>query len=109
MSFQSDLDKFRELCQYRTNKIFAGTVLEAFNSIQTGSPITASPGQPVDTGALRASWQVQFLSETEALISTNSPYAHSIEDGISYSHKGEPLTIHSPVGGAHSVAITIFG
>jgi hypothetical protein len=77
----------------------------ALQSIQFGSPLTAAPGQPVDTGNLRNSWQDEKVSPTEHVISTPVVYASNIEDGIS-SH-GTPMTLRSAVGGFHSVALTV--
>ncbi|HXG70336.1 MAG TPA: hypothetical protein VNJ04_06940 [Gemmatimonadaceae bacterium] len=83
-----------------------GVVEKAHESIQTGSPITGAPGQPVDTGALRASWQVEYPAANEALISTNLEYAQPIEDGIG---KHGPLQLRSAVGGWHSLKMTVAG
>lgn len=72
-------------------------------SVQTGSPITGAPGQPVDTGFLRASWQLSFPSKDVAEISTNTEYAEAIENGVG---PHGPMTVKSPVGGFNSVALT---
>ncbi len=87
-----------------TRDVFVGVVGELQRSIVEGSELTGAPGQPVDTGALRASWQTVFDSPTAATIGTNLVYAPAIEDGV-----GEhgPLTLRSPVGGFHSVAHTV--
>jgi hypothetical protein len=77
----------------------------ALQSIQFGSPLTAAPGQPVDKGNLRNSWQDERVSPTEHIVSTPIVYADNIEDGIS-SH-GTPMTLRSAVGGFHSVALTV--
>lgn len=90
---------------------FIGLAVAAKDSIQFGSPITGAPGQPVDTGYLRNSWQIgwdtvpQFpgtgegatpdpagltpiedtgdpMTATRALIATNVEYAEVIEDGV---------------------------
>lgn len=106
MTFSDDLKKFTEHVNTRSQEVFTGVVDLAHESIQTGSAVTGSPGQPVDTGALRASWQKSYPSATEALISTNLEYAPSIEDGISYSHGGIPMTLRSAVGGFHAVSQT---
>lgn len=104
MTFADDLNKFSVTCQTRSNDVFVGCVDEAFNSVVLGSPITGAPGQPVDTGVLRASWQKYFTSPTQAQISTNVAYAEPIEDGIG---RYGPMTLRSSVGGFHSVAMTI--
>ena len=99
---------------------FVGCVEEAHRSVQEGSEITGAPGQPVGQygpgyhpgkvgGYLKASWQKVFVSRDSAIIGTNAPYAESIEDGLSYSHGGTPMTLRSTVGGFHSVALTVAG
>jgi hypothetical protein len=89
----------------RNQRVFVNTAAAVQNSITNGSPITGSPGQPVQTGHLKASWQLTFPSQQEALISTNTVYAPQIEDGISW--RGTPLTLRSAVGGFHSVKLTV--
>ena len=71
-----------------------------------GSSITGAPGQPVDTGALRASFVDDFVSPTSWRIQTNIEYAPAIEDGIG-AHG--PITLRSKVGGHHSVKKTVAG
>lgn len=106
MTFDGQLKTFSETCFFRTREAFVETAQECLTSIQSGSAITAAPGQPVQTGALRASWQLTFPSESTALISTNIPYAPYIEDGM--NTRGE-FTLRSTVGGFHSVALTRAG
>ena len=76
-------------------------------SITDGSLVTGSPGQPVQTGRLKASWVLAFIGPNEARISTNVIYAPFIEEGI--SGRGKALTLRSPVGGFHSVHLTMAG
>ena len=109
MSFSDDLNKFTVKVEARTKDVFVQTAAHAHRSIQTGSATTGAPGQPVDTGNLKASWQLNFVAPLVAEITTNVEYARSIEDGISYAHGGTPLTLRSAVGGFHSVAQTIAG
>jgi hypothetical protein len=106
MSFPGQLHHFSLLCQTRNHDTFVRSVELTHQSVQIGSPITAAPGQPVDTGNLRASWQVQYHSESEAEISTNVAYAPPIEDGVG---KYGPLKLRSAVGGFHSVKLTVAG
>lgn len=104
MTFADDLNKFSVTCQTRSNDVFVGCVDEAFNSVVLGSPITGAPGQPVDTGVLRSSWQKYFTSPTQAQISTNVEYAPYIEDGM--NSRGA-FHLRSTVGGFHSLKMTI--
>ena len=84
-------------------EVLLGVGTEALRSIQEGSELTGAPGQPVDTGALRASWQL--IPRADSLtIGTNVVYAEAIEDGIG---KYGPLVLRSQVGGFHSVAQTV--
>lgn len=89
--------------------VFTGIVEEATRSVVDGSEITGSEGQPVQTGALKASWQTVYESPSSAIIGTNVVYAPSIEDGVSYAHGGRPLTLRSEVGGFFSVRKTVAG
>lgn len=76
----------------------------AKDSIQNGSPLTGSPGQPVDQDVLRQSWQVDFPTPTTAQISTNLDYALPNEEGV--TEDGRPYIQRSPVGGRHSAELT---
>lgn len=87
-------------------RIFVRCAQLAYDSVVFGSAITAAPGQPVDTGYLRASWQLTFERSGLALISTNAVYAEDIEEGIG---RFGPLQLRSQVGGFHSVKLTIAG
>lgn len=103
MGFGADLKLFAEKVELRQRDVFLGAVLEVHDSIVHGSAITGSPGQPVDTGNLRASWQFSFPEQWVGEISTNVEYAPAIEEGISGDG---PMTLRSEVGGFHSVAAT---
>jgi len=107
MSFSSELRRVAVKAETRTHDIFVATVAAAADSIVNGSPVTGAPGQPVDTGALKASWQTTFESRTQALIATKSAYAIPNEEGI--REDGGPYVQRSPVGGRHSVKQTIAG
>lgn len=72
-------------------------------SIVTGSEVTAAPGQPVASGALRDSWKLRYRSDGTAESTTDSPYAGIIED----NERG--ATLRSSVGGFHSVKLTRAG
>jgi len=108
MSFADDVGRFSKNVVVTNREVFVNTASHALESIQNGSVVTGAPGQPVDTGSLKASWNLSFPSPTEALISTNSPYAESNEDGIARPGGG-PYVQRSPVGGRHSVQLTVLG
>ena len=96
---------FLKLVRANEREIFVRSVAEAHRSVQSGSELTGAPGQPVDTGHLRASWQLEWDIDA-AYITTNAKYARGIEDGVG---PHGPLTLQSKVGGFHSRALTIAG
>ena len=71
MSFSGDLDAFARKADRRAKDIFVASTVEVRRSVVEGSRITGAPGQPVDTGALRASWIDNFTSKTAWQIATN--------------------------------------
>jgi hypothetical protein len=101
MSFAEDIRRFTNRVETKTQAMFVGTATEALRSIQEGSEITGAPGQPVDTGNLRSSWNLSFESPTVALIATNTKYAPYVEDNV----RGVTFKNHGP----HSVKLTIAG
>ena len=101
--FRGDLKRFSDRTALRVQETFIRSAQAVHQSIQEGSPVTGSPGQPVDTGALRASWILRYESPVSAMISTNLDYAPIIEDNV----RGARL--RSAVGGFHSVRLTIVG
>lgn len=101
MTFSGQLRVFTDKVTVTTQAVFVNSASRVLQSIQDGSPVTGAPGQPVDTGNLRASWQLTFESPTSALVSTNVEYAPVIEDNI----KGVRFKNHGP----HSVKITRAG
>lgn len=107
MSFADDLSKFSAKVERMTQQLLPAVAAHAMESIQVGDVLTGAPGQPVDTGNLRASWQVAFPSLGVAEITTNTAYAPANEYGV--REDGRPYTQKSPVGGRHSVALTIAG
>jgi hypothetical protein len=85
------------------------------DSIQNGSQVTGSPGQPVGQygpgynegevgGTLKLSYGLTFPTPTTAEISSKSEYAIPNETGV--SPKGGPYVQRSTVGGRFSVAST---
>ena len=101
MSFADDLKRFAVKTQGKSNALFTNVASGVKESIVNGSAVTGAPGQPVDTGALKASWQLTFESKQSALVSTNIAYAPVIEDNL----RGAKL--RSQVGGFHSVKLTV--
>lgn len=84
--FQPGTDPFRAQISMWGNRvvgridgIVTEVVDETHRSIVYGSVLTGAPGQPVDTGALRDSWRVEWLGLGIAKITTDSPYAWVIE------------------------------
>lgn len=104
--FSGKMREFAVLVDMRSRAVFVNVASAAKDSITDGSPMTGAPGQPVQTGALKGSWQLRFESPTRAVISTDKLYAPAIEDG---QGPHGPLTLRSPVGGFHSVALTVAG
>ena len=118
MGFADDVRAFNRKIETQERDIFTGVVDLAHESIVEGSQVTGAPGQPVDTGALKASWVKSYPSKDEAVISTNLVYAPIIEDGerrigsdAYYATKEgtQKLYLRSEVGGFHSVALTLAG
>ena len=108
MSFESDINRFITKQRRRRRQIIRVAGVRMHNSIVNGDPATGSPGQPVDTGNLRTSWQLTFPEEDVAISTTNVPYAPVIEDGVS-RRSGRRLVFKSQVGGPHSVKLTRAG
>jgi Bacteriophage HK97-gp10, putative tail-component len=104
-SFDEEARRWTVQIEAMTREAFGNIASHAHESIQNGSVVTGAPGQPVDTGNLKASWHLEFTSPTTAEISTNVAYAQLNEDGVTAS--GAPYVQRSPVGGRHSVALTV--
>ena len=104
--FSGDLRAFKDLVLRRQRGVFVGTMNELHRSVTEGSEITAAPGQPVDTGALKASWQETFPEEWVGQTATGLIYAPIIEDGV--GPYGD-IQLRSEVGGFHSVKLTRAG
>jgi hypothetical protein len=116
--FASSMNAIVTRVMAETQLVFVAVAQHAHRSIQEGSEVTGAPGQPVATGNLRSSWQLSFPSPDRALISTNVVYAPIIESGIrpigsgrgnATGRTGLRITLRSPVGGFHSVQITLDG
>lgn len=118
MSFSGDLRAFRIKVEQRAKDTLIEATTLAHESIVEGSEITGAPGQPVDTGFLKGSWQASFPDDVTGRVATNVIYARSIEEGVpvktdfgvprppemeSTRRPGE----RSHVGGSHSFKLTI--
>ncbi len=106
MSWGRDIDLFRVTVERMSRHVLVRTAQLALDSVVLGSMLTGAPGQPVDTGYLRASWQLAWEGSGLAVISTNVEYALAIEEGIGPHGR---LTLRSQVGGFHSVKLTVAG
>jgi hypothetical protein len=101
--FRNQLLGFSVKIQRMERDVFVGVTEEVHKSIVEGSPITGAAGQPVDTGALRASWTPAFLDANTWQDTTHLIYAPVIEDNL------RGATLRSSVGGFHSVRYTRVG
>lgn len=119
MSWESEIEKFVIHAERMEQAHYANCLSAVHDSIQNGSPVTGSPGQPVGQygpgyhegevgGTLKASWQIIPTAERVASVVTNEVYAPDNEYGIRQKD-GKPYTQRSSVGGRHSVALTIAG
>lgn len=106
-TFLDQIRRFNAKAENLTQAVFDGTVAEVKNSIQFGSPLTGSPGQPVDKDILRPSWQTEFTDPHNARVSTNVLWAVQNETGISAT--GGPYVQRSAKGGRWSLALTRMG
>ena len=107
MTFSGDLKAFAAKVERRNKDIFVGCVNDVRTSVTEGSAVTTAPGQPVDTGALRASWRQEYPETWVGTVASyNIAYAEAIEEGIGPHGK---LTLRSEVGGFGSVKLTRAG
>jgi hypothetical protein len=82
MSFADDVRRFAAKVEAKQREVFVNVASHAHESIVNGSPVTGAPGQPVDTGNLRNSWQLTFPDANTAEITTNVDYAQPVEDNV---------------------------
>ena len=121
MSFADDIKRFGAKVDKRAKALHDGVSDLAFSSIVEGSPVTGAPGQPVDTGFLKGSWQPIIEGPLTRLIVTNVAYAPVVEDNTRTAY--DPRGVQRPpreefakggtnrkgpstVGGNHSVKLT---
>ncbi|HEY4306559.1 MAG TPA: hypothetical protein VGM82_18935 [Gemmatimonadaceae bacterium] len=101
MGFRDDWARMSRRAMDDVQTVFVNSASHAYESIVNGSPVTGAPGQPVDTGRLRASWQLEFLDANTAKISTKLSYAEAVEN----KWRGASFKNHGP----HSVKLTEAG
>jgi len=121
VTFNAELSRWLAQVEARRTMLSVNTANAILNSITEGSAVTGAPGQPVDTGALKTSWNLLWESPTIlALISTNIAYAPVIEENnrAAYDARGNQpekpqnpdgswrRPVKSTVGGHHSVKLT---
>ena len=118
-NWTAQIDAWQAKTEKRLVKIHANASMKVKDSVVFGSPITASVGQPVDTGNLKNDWLAgaKFLEPLLWEISTNLNYAEAVEEGIQapYTTKAgtsvtpRKMVFKSKTGGAHSVRQTRVG
>lgn len=102
--FSEQLKGFGELTKARRKLLFRRVVEHVGRSIRFGSPTTGAPGQPVKSGDLLKSWRQEGDADSGRVTwISNLYYAPIIED----NWRG--ATLRSPVGGFHSVKLTVAG
>lgn len=100
--FETKVNIFARKVDDEARKVLAGTVDKILVSVRDGDPVTGSPGQPVDLGDLKRSWQ-STVEGNEGHVFSDDPAARVIEAGV---RAGTPLQFRSG-GGAHSVKLTV--
>lgn len=104
-SFAQQMAAFNTRLRRKVNVLSEDVRDEVFRSVVHGSEITTAPGQPVDTGTLRDSWQRTTVApHVEEITSTDNPAKVA-----SIEHNWRGATLRSSVGGFHSLAITRLG
>jgi hypothetical protein len=101
MGFRDDIRGFIAEVQVADRATFVAAASLALESIVEGSPFTGAPGQPVDTGALKASWHLDF-TESQAAITTPLGYAPVIEDDLRSSFDRSGRSAAASAGGTWS-------
>jgi hypothetical protein len=103
MSFADDLRRFQVKVTGRSVELMMTVVPALHLSITEGSAMTGAPGQPVDTGFLKNSWQYEFAPDfATATIGTNVGYAPVIEYGLrsKYDPRGDYGVLGGQIGPA---------
>lgn len=104
--FANRVGAFVARVETKNRAVFVDITTEVQRAVTVGSELTGSPGQPVRTGALRASYIPEFLDTHRWQTTTNLAYARGIEDGVG---PHGPITLRSAVGGFHSIKLLRVG
>ena len=113
-TWEQQISAWEAKTQKRLVTVHARAAFAVRDSVVSGSSETGAPGQPIDTGNLRGSWQLTHPEPMLARLTTNVSYAPAIEEGMNNSVTsgrsggsiGSPMTLRSEVGGFHSVKLT---
>ena len=101
-NWEPKLREFQAKIERRINDIHINCAEQIRDSIKDGSTTTGAPGQLVDTGNLKNSWQLTHPQKLLSRMTTNVLYAPYAEEGVN-------MTQRSEVGGFHSVKLTRLG
>lgn len=91
MTFAADLKRFTVTVETRSRDVVFNMTQAVKDSIVEGDTATGAPGQPVDTGFLKASWQSEVAPDGRTgFVGTNVAYAPVIETGLrsAYDSRG---------------------
>lgn len=120
-AFSKQLRQWHTRTLRNVEDVFVFAIQEVRRSVIEGSTITGAPGQLVDEGTLKTSWQDVFTSKYVWELATVNKYARAAEDGgrlfrgkrIRYRPPGvgnrlkNGVDRKSKVGGFHSVKLTL--
>ena len=107
-AFEAQIARFTAKVDGRIEKLHLRCSELLNESVVEGSSITGAPGQPVQKGQLRGSFQLTFPKRLFSSLLTKLVYAPGIELGKDM-RSGKTLSLRSAVGGFHSVKLTRAG
>lgn len=108
MEFERGMRTFIMVAAEHLQDVLIAGTLRVHESIRVGSPLTAAPGQPVDTSNLLGSWQYEFDdagNPTKARVVTPVEYAEAVEEGVG-PNGPRVYGAKNGIGGSHSVKLT---
>lgn len=108
MEFHRGMKTFVMVAEELLKDVLIAGTLRVHESIRVGSPLTAAPGQPVDTSNLLRSWQYEFdddTNPTKARVVTPVEYAEPVEEGVG-PNGPRVYGAKNGIGGSHSVKLT---